>query len=54
MARVWTISSASSAALACHINITRSTDPEAVELPITGLSIVIYHYYDAEVGGLNP
>ena len=35
-------SSDSSAALACHINITRSTDYEAVELPIIGFSIVIY------------
>ena len=30
---------------------TRSTDPEAVELPIMGFSIVIYHCCDAEVGG---
>ena len=45
------ISSDNSAALACHINITRSTDSEAVELPIVGFSIAIYHNYDAEVGG---
>ena len=41
----------SSAALACHINVTHSTDSEAMELPIIGFSIVIYHLYDAEVGG---
>ena len=45
------ISSDRSTALACHINITRSTDSEAVEPPNIGFSIVIYHNYDAEVGG---
>ena len=39
------------AALACRINVARSSDFEAVELPIIGFSIVIYHYYDVEVGG---
>ena len=39
-----------SAGLACHVNITRSTDSEAVEPPIIGFNIAIYHSYDAEVG----
>ena len=34
-----------------NINVTRSTDSEAVELPIIGFNIVIYHCYDAEVDG---
>ena len=36
------ISSDNSAALACTINVTRSTDSEAVELPIVGFNIAIY------------
>ena len=45
------ISSDSSAAVACHINITRSSDSKAVELPIIGFRNATYHHYDAEVGG---
>ena len=33
------------------MNITLSTDFEAVVLLIIGFSIVIYHFFDAEVGG---
>ena len=44
------ISSDNSAALACHINITRSTDSEAVGPPIIGFTVAIYHNYDAKVG----
>ena len=51
-ARSWLIaSSISSAASMYHINITRSTESEAAELPIIGFNIEIYHHYDAEVGG---
>ena len=42
------IPSDNSAALVCHINITPSTDSEAVELPIIGFNIAIYHNYDSE------
>ena len=45
------ISSDNPAALACHINITRSTGSQEVALPIIGISIPTYHCYDAQVGG---
>ena len=45
------ISSESYTVLTCHINITCSTDPETVELPIISSYIGIYNYVDVEIDG---
>ena len=56
---IWTLAAAqpfacsndNSTTSACHINVTRATDVEAVELPIIGFNVATYHDCDAEVGG---